>query len=122
MHFNCAEVVIKDMLIISDCVKVELYFRYTLNIQHLKTDIIQSDIKTHFRLNINKCALCTGNSLIIISISVSFELSLSKYVNIWTIFSMKYMYFKYMSFLLGVSWFMDDYIDFMFRFKTFLKL
>ncbi len=35
---------------------------------------------------------------------------------------MKYMYFKYMSFLLGVSWFMDDYIDFMFRFKTFLKL
>ncbi len=82
------------MLIIFYCAKVELlqvYFRYTLNIFHLKTDIIhkiliKTDIKTHFRLNIKKCALCTSiynkNKVeSIIFISVSFELSVSKYIN-----------------------------------------
>ncbi len=43
MHFNCAEVKLKIYWSICDCAKVELlqvYFRYTLNILHLKTDII----------------------------------------------------------------------------------
>ncbi len=57
------------MLRIFDCAKVELlqvYFRYTLNILHLKTDIIQrsykNDTRTHFRLDIKKYALCTSST------------------------------------------------------------
>ncbi len=49
MHFNFMEVVLKSNQIYLidkyiDCAKIELlqvYFRYTLNILHLKTDIIQ---------------------------------------------------------------------------------
>ncbi len=45
MHFNCAEVAqLKIYWSIFDCAKVELlqvYFRYTLNIVHLMTNIIQ---------------------------------------------------------------------------------
>ncbi len=42
---------------------LRVYFRYTLSILHLKTDIIKwsilinRDIKTHFKHNIKKCAL-----------------------------------------------------------------
>ncbi len=36
---------------------LQVHFRYTLSILHLKTDI-----KTHFRLNIKKCALCSSST------------------------------------------------------------
>ncbi len=44
MHFNCAEVQLKIYWNIFDFAKVEIlqvYFRYTLNVLHLKADIIQ---------------------------------------------------------------------------------
>ncbi len=71
------------MLSIFDCAKVELlqvHFRDTLNMLHVKpvlskdhTILIKSDIKTHYRLNIKKCVLCTSSTptIIIIFISVS---------------------------------------------------
>ncbi len=68
---SSAEVQLKIYWSIFDCAKVELLqvcFRYTLNILHVKTDIIEisqstsSDIKTHFKLNIKKCALCTSST------------------------------------------------------------
>ncbi len=72
MRFNCAEVQLKIWRIF-DCAKVEIlqvYFRYTLNILHLKTYklfkdhtvLIISDTKTHFRLNINNCASCASST------------------------------------------------------------
>ncbi len=45
MHFNCAEVQLKMNWSILDCAKVELL--YTLNILHLKTDIIQKSSNSH---------------------------------------------------------------------------
>ncbi len=64
MHFNCAEVQLKIYLVYLIVLKWN-YCKYTLNILHLKSDIIKrsykSDIKTHFRLNIKKCALCTSH-------------------------------------------------------------
>ncbi len=76
---------IKDMLNIFDCAKVELlqvHLRDTLNMLHVKPVLskdhtililFSSDIKTHFRLNIKKCVLCTSSTpkIIIIFISVS---------------------------------------------------
>jgi len=77
-----------------DCAEMELqqvYFRYTLNILYLKTDIYRDhttltngDIKT-LRLNINKYALCSKEMLQIklnhnIYISNS-QAYVSKYVN-----------------------------------------
>ncbi len=56
MHFKCgssAEVQLKTRWSIFDCAKVKLlqvYFRCTLNILHLKTDIIQKIIQ--FKLDI----------------------------------------------------------------------
>ncbi len=46
MYFNCVEVEVqlKIYLSIFDCAKVEIlkvYFRYSLNTLHLRTDIIQ---------------------------------------------------------------------------------
>ncbi len=46
-HFNCAEVVLKSNQRCTDCAKVEVYFRYTLNILHLKTNIIQRSYNPH---------------------------------------------------------------------------
>ncbi len=58
MLFNCAEVQLKMNWSISDRAKVEL-MKYILNILLFEdqTILINSDIKTHFRLNIKKCAL-----------------------------------------------------------------
>ncbi len=47
---SSAEVQLKIYWRISDCAKVELlqlYFRYTLNISHLKTDVIQRSYNPH---------------------------------------------------------------------------
>ncbi len=78
---------------IFDCAKVEQLqanFRFTLNILHyliscnilpilLKdhTVLIKSDIKTHFKLNIKKCALCTSSTPYTVSLSFLFQYVLS---------------------------------------------
>ncbi len=68
MHFNCAEVQLKIYLVYFIVLKWN-YCKHTSGTLylylHLKSDIIQrsynpnqNDIKTHFRLNIKKSALC----------------------------------------------------------------
>ncbi len=74
---------------------LQVYFRYTLNILHLKGDIIHRsynphrDIKTHFRLINKKCALCTSNPPNKVSIKILYH-KVSSYLSVNILIDLSY--------------------------------